>query len=63
VHIVRFCKFQVRFDTQEETSRKKEENTVHQTTYEILKDLPLSNLAYILDSYNPERMNVDVCMV
>ena len=63
VHIVRFCKFQVRFDTQEETSRKKEENIVHQTTYEILKDLPLSNLSYILDSYNPERMNVDVCMV
>jgi hypothetical protein len=55
VHIVRFCKFQVRFDTQEEI--------VHQTTYEILRDLPLSNLSYILDSYNPERMNVDVCMV
>jgi hypothetical protein len=63
VHIVRFCKFQVRFDTEEERTRKKEENTVHQTTYEILKDLPLSNLSYILDSYHPERMNVDICMV
>ena len=63
VHIVRFCKFQVRFDTQEETSRKKEENSVHQITYEILKDLPLPNLSSILDSYHPERMNIDVCMV
>ncbi len=63
VHIVRFCKFQVRFDTQEENSRTNEENIVHQTTYEILKGLSLPNLSYILGSYNPNRVNVDICMV
>ena len=63
VHIVRFCKFQVRFDTQEENSRTNEENIVHQTTYEILKELSLPNLSYILGSYNPNRVNVDICMV
>ncbi len=63
VHIVRFCNFQVRFDTQEEHTRVKEERIVHQTTYKILKELSLPNLSYILGSYNPNRMNVDICMV
>ena len=63
VHIVRFCKFQVRYDTEEEASRDKEENIVHHTTHEILKELPLSNLAYILGSYTPENMSLDHCMV
>ena len=63
VHIVRFCKFQVRFDTYEENSRTNEEKIVHQTTYEILKELSLPNLSYILGSYNPNRVNVDICMV
>jgi hypothetical protein len=57
VHIVRFCNFQVIFDTQEENSRIKEENIVHQTTYEILKELSLPNLSYILGSYHPNRRN------
>jgi hypothetical protein len=59
VHIVRFCKFQVRFDTREESSRSKEEKIVHETSYEILKELPLPNLSYILGSYHPNRMDVD----
>lgn len=63
VHIVRFCKFQMRFDTEEEASRRKEENIVHRTTYEILKDLPLARLPYILGSYGPERINVDAWML
>ncbi|MBA7632883.1 hypothetical protein ES703_40438 [subsurface metagenome] len=63
VHIVRFCNFQMRFDTQEEHSRVKEERIVHQTTYKILKELSLPSLSYILGSYNPNRMNVDICMV
>jgi hypothetical protein len=63
VHIVRFCKFQVRYDTEEDASRDKEENIVHHTTHEILKELPLSNLAYILGSYTPENMSLDHCMV
>jgi len=63
VHIVRFCKFQVRFDTQEENNRVEEEKIVNQTTFEILKQLSLPNLSYILSSYNPDRMNIDICMV
>ena len=63
VHIVRFCKFQIRYDTKEDASRHKEENLVHHTTREILKELPLSNLEYILGSYRPEKMGLDLCMV
>lgn len=62
VHIVRFCNFQVRFDTTEEHSRTEEEQIVHQTTYEILKELPLPDLSYILGSYSPNRKNIDVWM-
>jgi hypothetical protein len=53
----------VRFDAQEENKRIEEEKIVHQTTYDILKQLSLPNLSYILGSYNPDRMNVDICMV
>jgi hypothetical protein len=63
VHIVRFCKFEVIFDTQEENSKIKEERIVHRTTYEILKELSLPNLSYILGSYHPDRMNLDIHMV
>lgn len=62
VHIVRFCKFQVRFDTHEETRKSKEEKIVHHTTYEILKELSLPSLSYILGSYNPNRMDMVFCM-
>jgi hypothetical protein len=63
VHIVRFCRFQVRFDTQEEESRTREEEIVHQTTYEILKGLSLPHLSYVLGSYRPNRVNMDMCLV
>ena len=63
VHIVRFCKFQVRFDTQEENNRIEEEKIVNHTTFEILKQLSLPSLSYILGSYNPDRINIDICMV
>jgi len=63
VHIVRFCNFQVRFDITEEHSRTEEEQIVHQTTYEILKELPLPNLSYILGSYSPNRKNIDICVL
>ena len=63
VHIVRFCNFQVSFELWEEQKRAKEEKVVHKTTYNILKKLPLSNLQYILDSYNPDKRNIDICMV
>lgn len=63
VHIVRFCKFQVRFDTQEKNNRIEEEKIVNQTTYNILKQLSLPHLSYILGFYKPDRMNIDICMV
>lgn len=63
VHIVRFCKFQERFDITKGNKRSEEEQIVHQTTYEILKELSLPNLSYILGSYRPDRVNVDFCMV
>jgi hypothetical protein len=63
VHIVRFCKFQERFDVIEENRRSEEEQRVHQTTYDILKGLSLPNLPYILGSYTPERINLEICMV
>ena len=63
VHIVRFCKFQVRFDTQDVNERIEEKKIVNHTTYEILKQLSLPHLSYILGSYNPDKTNVDICMV
>ena len=63
VHIVRFCKFQIQFNTQKENHRIEEEKIVNQTTYKILKQLSLPDLSYILTFYNPDRMNIDMCMV
>ena len=62
VHIVRFCKFQVMFDTQQKDKRIKEEEIVHKTTNEILRELSLPNLPYILGSYKPDKINMDVCV-
>jgi len=55
VHIVRFCNFFQRFEILGK-GREKEENVVHATTYEILKDLPLPRLDYILESYQGHRV-------
>ena len=55
VHIVRFCNFYQRFDVSEK-SRFREEEIVHKTTFEILKDFSLPNLNYVLDSYRDHRM-------
>jgi hypothetical protein len=62
VHIVRFCKFQERFDVKEIHKRSEEEHIVHQTTCEILKELSLPNLSYIVDSYMPDRVNMEICV-
>ncbi|MBE9593379.1 MAG: hypothetical protein IMF19_07845 [Proteobacteria bacterium] len=53
----------MRFDTQEENNRIEEEKIVNHTTYEILQQLSLPDLSYILGSYNPDRVNIDICMV
>lgn len=59
VHIVRFCKFEERFEIQENTRRSEEEHIVHRTTYEILKELPLPNLSRIFRCYMPNRNTID----
>lgn len=55
VHIVRFCNFFQRFDVKGR-ERFEEEERVHSTTFEILKDFSLSKLDYVLDSYQGHRM-------
>lgn len=55
VHIVRFCNFSQRFEISGE-GRKREEEIVHATTFEILKDISLQKLDYILESYQDHRI-------
>ena len=55
VHIVRFCNFYQRFDISGD-KREKEEGIVHSTTFEILEDLPLRGIEYILDAYQSHRI-------
>ena len=54
VHIVRFCNFHQRFDLSV-INRDEEEKVVHATTYEILKDLSLPKLDYVLSAYQDQR--------
>ena len=55
VHIVRFCNFSQRFEV---TGKKKEEEetVVHTITFEILENLSMSELGYVLDSYRDHRI-------
>jgi hypothetical protein len=55
VHIVRFCNFSQRFEVSTK-DREKEERIVHTETYEILKELSLPRLDYILNSYETHRV-------
>jgi len=55
VHIVRFCNFSQRFEISGK-GRDKEERIVHGTTFEILKDLSIPKMDYILKSYNNHRI-------
>ena len=55
VHIVRFCSFLKRFEVAGR-EREREEKIVHSKTYEILKELPVPKLDYILDSYKSHRI-------
>ena len=54
-HIVRFCNFYQRFELSGE-ERRSEEKIVHNTTFEILKDLSLPRITYILDAYRNHRI-------
>jgi len=55
VHIVRFCSFLQRFDVRGR-QREQEESIVHDTTYRILRRLNLTDLDYVLDSYENHRV-------
>ena len=55
VHIVRFCNFFQRFEVAGK-EKDKEETVVHAKTYDILEDLSLPNLDYILDKYQDHRV-------
>ncbi len=55
IHIVRFCNFSQRFDVAAQ-GRDYEERVVHDTTYDVLKGLPIPNLDYVLTSYERHRI-------
>ena len=55
VHIVRFCNFSQRFEVSGE-GREQEEGIVHGLTFEILKNLSLPRLDYVLDCYEGHRI-------
>ena len=54
IHIVRFCNYSQRFDVSEK-EKDKEERIVHAKTYELLSDLSLPSLDYVLASYQDHR--------
>jgi hypothetical protein len=55
VHIVRFCNFFQRFEISDQV-KEEEEKIVHTTTYDILKNLSLPKLDYVLESYQYHRI-------
>ena len=55
IHIVRFCNFFQRFDVSG-NEKEKEETVVHETTFEVLENLALPKLDYVLDSYQGHRL-------
>ncbi len=56
IHIIRFCNFMKRYEAAGK-EREKEEKIVHTKTYEILKNISVPKLDYILDSYKNHRQN------
>jgi len=55
VHIVRFCNFFQRFEIKGKV-REKEEEIVHAKTFEVLRDLCLPKMDYVLDLYSGHRI-------
>ncbi len=55
VHIVRFSNFLQRADLSFD-KRAKEEQTVHDLTFNLLKDLPIPKLCDVLDRYQGHRI-------
>ena len=55
VHIVRFCNFFQMFDASQK-QRFEEEGVVHRATFDILKNISIPSLDYVLESYRDHRM-------
>ncbi|MFC1883373.1 hypothetical protein ACFL2O_01265 [Thermodesulfobacteriota bacterium] len=55
VHIVRFCNFYQRFEVSDKY-REKEEQIVHNETYNILMSLSLPKIDYVLKAYERHRL-------
>jgi hypothetical protein len=55
VHIVRFGRFLQRYETSR-VNREKEEQIVHAITFDILKDVSLWKMDYVLDAYQDHRI-------
>jgi hypothetical protein len=55
IHVVRFSTFDQRFEVSG-PSRQKEESYVHAKTHEILKDVSLPQLDYVLEAYRNHRV-------
>ena len=55
VHIVRFGSFLQRYEVSG-VNREKEEQIVHAITFDVLKDLSLLKMDYVLDAYRDHRI-------
>ncbi len=55
VHIVRFCNFLQRYEASEEM-KEREEGLVHAATFNILRDVSLPKLNYVLEAYKDHRI-------
>ncbi len=54
IHIVRFGNFVQRFELGQE-AKEEEETKVHELTYDILRQVPVKDLGYVLESYEGHR--------
>ena len=55
IHVVRFSTFDQRFEVSG-PSRQKEESFVHAKTFEILNDVAIHRLEYVLEAYRNHRV-------
>jgi len=55
IHIIRFCDFSQRFEATGK-NRQEEEKVVHSMTFNILKNLSLPEMGYVLKAYGNHRI-------
>ena len=55
VHIVRFCSYDQRFEVSQGV-KEREESLVHAKTYDILKNVSIPRLGYVLEAYQGHRV-------